>query len=32
MAYGKQENPDELLARINKWDKTINNTYNLGIN
>lgn len=32
MAYGKQENPDELLAKINNWDKTINNTYNLGVN
>jgi len=30
MAFGKQESADEILSRINSWDKSIDNSYNVG--
>ena len=31
MAFGKQESADEILSRINSWDKSVDNSYNIGV-
>jgi len=31
MAFGKQESAEEILSRINSWDRSVDNSYNIGV-